>query len=56
MIAVVGRNYGPCQGVIAATLSPTACETASTAHWGGLIALVAGGVILLASLVSLLRR
>jgi hypothetical protein len=56
LVALIGRDYGPCQGVVAAAVSPGACEQASAAHWGGLIALVAGGVTLLTMLVSVFRR
>jgi hypothetical protein len=56
LVALIGRNYGPCQGIASAAFSPGACEQASAAHWGGLIVLVAGGMILLAMLASLFRR
>jgi hypothetical protein len=56
LVAITGRNYGPCQGVVAATINPSMCEYSSAAHWGGLIALVSGGLVLLASVASMFRR
>lgn len=56
LVALIGRNYGPCQSAVAAAVSPGMCEHASAAHWGGLIAIAAGGVILLATVISLFRR
>jgi hypothetical protein len=56
MVAILGRNYGPCQSTVTATLSPAACNSASVIHWGGITGLVAGGAVILATMVSAARR
>ena len=56
MIAVLGRNYGPCQSALMAAVNQESCEAASIWHWAGIIGLVAGGAILLSAIISAARN
>jgi hypothetical protein len=60
VMLVLGHNYGMCQsflGQLSQAMSPqdqATCNFATGAHWSGLLALIAGGVVLAIGVLRLM--